>query len=542
MSTPEIILCPKCNNRMVVRNGKRGQFYGCSQYFATKCNGFRPYYEPKVIRQVQDTANVIGTDQQESIWNYVQSMTKNLIILARAGCGKTFTIVHMLQYFVTMRVIFIAFNKHIVRELSAKVPHGVAVSTIHGFALKQIKRWNPKVTIDDKGEKLRGIIDRYVPDSDENAEIRESITQLTDLAKYNMIDGSDRHALESLALHHNITIPDSSDYDITKIVTQVIADSKAMRNVIDFTDMIWFIFAHSITVETYDRVVADEIQDFNPLQQYIVTKMCGKSGLFIGVGDDRQSIYGFAGADIYSIKNMIAIMSDHGGIEVKPLTKTRRCPISHVEYAKMLVADFESMDGAINGTIERMYTDRAIEMINAGDMGLCRTNAPLVSIAYKLIRSGKSVIVKGRDIGKGLLALIRKLKAKTVIELIDKAEDYRIKEIEKLSKRGKKAENQIQAVNDKIATLIALTDGKYTINDVKQSIDSLFTDNDPSNSVVLSSIHKAKGLEAKNVYLFNYDRIELKLSLPWMLAQEQNCHYIAITRSKENLYLVNDQS
>src|SRR5215216_6777046 len=115
------VICPKCGNKMVMRSGKRGNFYGCSTYFSTKCNGFLPYFEPKIVRQVQNNESVTGTDQQESIWNHVQSMTSNLIILARAGCGKTFTIVHMLMFFMQLKVIFIAFNKHIVREVRAKV-------------------------------------------------------------------------------------------------------------------------------------------------------------------------------------------------------------------------------------------------------------------------------------------------------------------------------------------------------------------------------------------------------------------------------------
>ena len=33
--------CPKCGAKMVERNSKRGKFFGCSNYFKTKCNGMR---------------------------------------------------------------------------------------------------------------------------------------------------------------------------------------------------------------------------------------------------------------------------------------------------------------------------------------------------------------------------------------------------------------------------------------------------------------------------------------------------------------------
>lgn len=33
--------CPKCKEKMIKRKGKYGDFFGCSQYFKTKCNGMR---------------------------------------------------------------------------------------------------------------------------------------------------------------------------------------------------------------------------------------------------------------------------------------------------------------------------------------------------------------------------------------------------------------------------------------------------------------------------------------------------------------------
>ena len=40
---------------------------------------------------------------------------------------------------------------------------------------------------------------------------------------------------------------------------------------------------------------------------------------------------------------------------------------------------------------------------------LCRNNAPLLSMAFKLLRRGIGVKMLGRDIGKGLVPLAKKL-------------------------------------------------------------------------------------------------------------------------------------
>lgn len=39
-------LCPHCSSAMVLRNGKRGQFYGCSRF--PRCRGTREYSQPLI--------------------------------------------------------------------------------------------------------------------------------------------------------------------------------------------------------------------------------------------------------------------------------------------------------------------------------------------------------------------------------------------------------------------------------------------------------------------------------------------------------------
>ena len=55
------------------------------------------------------------------------------------------------------------------------------------------------------------------------------------------------------------------------------------------------------------------------------------------------------------------------------------------------------------------------------------------------------------------------------------------------------------------------------------------------------SIHKSKGLEENNVFVLHEAIPFTKLAkTPDMLQQERNLSYVAITRAKENLYLVQD--
>jgi DNA helicase-2/ATP-dependent DNA helicase PcrA len=60
--------------------------------------------------------------------------------------------------------------------------------------------------------------------------------------------------------------------------------------------------------------------------------------------------------------------------------------------------------------------------------------------------------------------------------------------------------------------------------------------------VKIYTIHRAKGLEADRVFILNYSRLpETKIGQnEWEMEQEINLKYVAITRAKKVLYLINE--
>lgn len=538
MSTTET--CPKCSAPMVLRTkkGSNFQFFGCSGF--PECNGYKPFKAPKFDRStITINTAVIGSPEQSAIWDAMLTSNKHMVVEAVAGSGKTFTIVHgamLMQQQKAVKQLFIAFNNHIVKELEQKLPQGIMVKTMHSFGYAQVRRWNPRVQLDEN--KLDGIIDEFVPEDDNSDYIKSAIRRIVELCKYNLLDGTNERELDDLVDTHGIDLNDHRSQVYT-IVPQVIKQSKMRKNVIDFNDMLWFVYAHNISVETFDVVIADELQDFNKLQQYVAMLTLGKNGRFIGVGDRFQSIYGFAGADIHSIPNMITRLGNTDrNVELLPLTVSRRCPVAVIDMAQKIVPHIRAMDDAEIGIIEEMALNKAIETIKPGDMGICRRTAPLINVAYGLMRSGVPVFVKGRDFGKGMLALIKKLKAQTIPQLIEKAEKYREKELEKLEARGKKADNARQNLNDRIDTLIALCEGKDDPTELRAEITRLFSDVNAGNAVQLSTIHRVKGSESDRVFIFDYSRIELPMRLEEQMQQEKDIHYVGLTRAKKHLVLV----
>jgi superfamily I DNA/RNA helicase len=89
---------------------------------------------------------------------------------------------------------------------------------------------------------------------------------------------------------------------------------------------------------------------------------------------------------------------------------------------------------------------------------------------------------------------------------------------------------------DKAECLLNLTEGVLTIKDLKSTIESLFNDTDDTAKVIFSTTHKAKGLERDRVFILadTYRKMNG--------GEEANLWYVAVTRSKKELYLVRKPS
>lgn len=236
------------------------------------------------------------------------------------------------------------------------------------------------------------------------------------------------------------------------------------------------------------------------------------------------------------------------GLVCLPLTLTRRCPKSHVEIARKIVPTFEAANDAPNGSVKTVALPEALENISAGDLVLCRNNAPLASICWKLLKRGLKVSIAGRDIGDGLIALIKRMKAgDDVPTLIERIEKYRSKELEKADKR-RDVEAATAEINDKCDAIVFLTEGTNSVDDLIKLITKIFADVDDmgevQESVLLTSIHRAKGLESSVVWFLDPSLCPAKYATQtWEIEQEHNLLYVAQTRSKDKLiYITVDKS
>jgi DNA helicase-2/ATP-dependent DNA helicase PcrA len=172
-----------------------------------------------------------------------------------------------------------------------------------------------------------------------------------------------------------------------------------------------------------------------------------------------------------------------------------------------------------------------------------------VGSALKLIASGIQARIRGRNIGEGLVKLAQDA------DKIKLAQDlpWRSGFLQRLqrhhgNRRGMleqkpHSESALQALDDSVDCIEAFFSGRPEIesmSDFKNQLAALFAD--AGASVWLSSIHRAKGLEADRVFVLDPDKMALSYPgmRPWQAEQEQNLRYVGLTRAKSDLYFVQE--
>ena len=254
-----------------------------------------------------------------------------------------------------------------------------------------------------------------------------------------------------------------------------------------------------------------------------------KGGRIIVVGDSRQAIYAFRGA----VQNGMGMMRVTLNAATLKLSTTYRCPRKVVALAKELVPDYNAAPEAPEGIVGNLNEPAMIAKLAVGDAVLSRLNAPLMPVALALLRLGKPARVEGRDIGAMLVGLVRNLKAKSVPDLMTRVEAWKQKQITR-ALAGKNSDKKIEQISDVAATVTALAEGATSVTDVEIKISSLFQDTKEGSApaIALSSVHKAKGLEWHRTFLLSSTFRAAKGG------EEANIYYVALTRSKAELYLV----
>jgi DNA helicase-2/ATP-dependent DNA helicase PcrA len=455
---------------------------------------------------------------QQAIFRDVAEGTGNVLVLARAGTGKTTTIVEALRHIPAGKTaLLVAFNKSIATELEARAPQGVAVKTLHAFGFAALRNAFRTAMDTNKVERIaRSLFGTNLPGA-----VLGNLTRLVSRAKSTLAETE--ADLDNIVDDLDLDVPDDERPLFVERAADILGACYRDTRTCDFDDMIWLAVRHNVRVPTFDFVFVDETQDLNAAQIELAFRAVKRDGRAFAVGDDRQAIYAFRGADEHAVDRVTHKLN----ARVLPLSITYRCGKAIVALAQAIVPDYEAAPSAPDGLV-RQVTDATMRTeATPGDFVISRKNAPLIGLCLGFLAQGKPATIAGRDIGAGLLALVNKSKATTIPALLAFVDAWEKAEIDRLTARKR----DTQVATDKAECITALTEGASTVAEVKARIEALFSDKDDSKRIVCTTTHKAKGLERDRVWV-------LADTFSTTSTEEDNLWYVAITRAKTELCIL----
>ena len=466
----------------------------------------------------------------------------NIMVEALAGTGKTSLLAMLVPRLQSSRILAVAFNVKIRDELQARLSHpNLQVKTLNGLgfqAWNNFTRKHPEVA----GNKTYKLIREY--EAQHRVRFTKEETQdLTSLVAAAKVLG---FVPKGLPLPGKPLLPDTPSA-IEEIFEWAEVDQRddlavAFRGImvtsctegllgkrIDFNDQIYLPIVFQASFPQYDTLLVDEAQDLSHMNQ-LMLEAC-KPRRIIAVGDRNQAIYAFRGA----LSNSMDALEVHRPYVHRPLTVTFRCGQAIVERARDFVPSYQAASTNPEGEILEWTTWGEADIPQHAAV-ICRNNAPLISLAFTLLRHKRGVNMLGRDIGVALESSLNKatkrLPANSPRAMVHAAvTEYFAKE-----KAKAKTPARQDRLADREACLLTIVNEAATLEQAKVFCHRLFENEDAT--VILSSGHKSKGLEFDTVIHLNPDLIPSKYAFgPEALRQELNLRYVIETRPKNTLII-----
>jgi DNA helicase II / ATP-dependent DNA helicase PcrA len=503
------------------------------------------------------TTTFVPSPQQQAYFDALESSRRSIIMEAVAGAGKTTTIVRGLDH-MSGTVCLVAFNSKMARELRDRVAGrtaGVEAKTFHSAGFSALRKAFPQLRSCEPNEKkVLRICEAFVREKQRRdlEGLEPAVAKIVSMAKQRGIGAlcplTDEWAWHEMIEHFALddSLPEGQEHMVQQLIKMgqiCLQRSNLDLEQIDYDDMVYLPLQRDLRLWPYDNVIVDEAQDTNPTRRALARKMLRPGGRLVAVGDPHQAIYGFTGTDNDSLDQI----ADEFGCIRMPLTVTYRCPKAVVRVAREFVSHITAHESAPEGEVrEYQYAD-ILDRVQLGDAVLCRFNKYLVSLVFRLIRAGVAAKIEGRAIGQGLAKLAGRWKsARTVNQLEQRLEQCRDREVDKAW--AKDDERKIEEIRDRHDTMMVLISrareqNLSLVSELQTMILGLFEDaekiGDPSKIVTLCSEHRSKGLEWDRVHILGLRGLQpARCSRAWQETQEVNLQYVAVTRAKRELFLV----
>jgi DNA helicase-2/ATP-dependent DNA helicase PcrA len=501
------------------------------------------------------------TPQMVAVHDHVREAAGHLLVEAKAGSGKTTTALGATAH-AKGDVQFVAFNKAIVVELTEKLEtmgSQAKANTFHSIGFSAWKDAMGEKRIPSKPGKVGDLV--YNDGHGIPNDLRVYVLKLVSMAKITGIalpmgpDYGDVEAWEQMADTYDLDDALAEDtaskltpherrlLGIDHAIT-ILQLSNEQKMVVDFADMLYLPLYYNVRFKNRaDWLFVDEAQDSSNVRLELMKRIVKPDGSVVCIGDRHQAIYGFAGSLTTAMDEIKATFK----ASELPLTVSFRCPQEVIRFAQQYVPEIEYAPTAAVGEVRTLsvgeYADLPTSYWRFDDAILCRFTKPLIEQAYQFIRQRIRCHVEGRDIGAGLIALVKKWKTvQTCAELSHHLDEYLVRETERLI--AKRQDAKAETLKDRVETVQIFIDQlspTSTLHDLEGEISDLFEDTTgQADSLTLCTVHKSKGREWNRVHILGFNQfMPAKFAKQeWQKAQERNLCYVAVTRARQELILI----
>jgi|SRR6266436_1797966 len=460
-----------------------------------------------------------NTDEQDAIVDAAKASRSNLMISALAGTGKTSTLELLERAVPRGPILYLCFNKKNADEAAKRM---LSTTTVRTFNSIGHRIWaasqSRNLSLDSRKSNniLRGIIDNAPKDYKETLwSVYHDVLAGVSLAKAlgyipPKAYPNAKRLISRPVFHRSLDeIPDDLTADLIDTVLQR-SIKQSYEGLIDYNDQIYMPALFGGAYPQFPLVLVDEYQDLSPVNHALLRKLV--RGRLIGVGDPWQNIYGFRGASARGIEEAKETYTCEG----LPLSISFRCPSAIVRNVHWHVPHFKWFTEG--GNVDKPSKINVHDIADDSTI-ICRNNAPILAVAFRLLAAGRSISIAGSDIGPRLIGIMKKLGPETLRRdgVLASIKEW---EADRLEKESKTASDMAACMR------IFALQGK-DLTGAMAYAKHIF---DQRGRILLTTGHKAKGLEWENVIHLD----------PWLVrkepsSQNKNLDYVISTRSSDRL-------
>ena len=497
-------------------------------------------------------------------------------VIAGAGTGKTRAITHRLAYAVDIgvvdpqRILALTFTARAAGEMRTRlralgVP-SVAARTFHAAALKQLMYFWPQVLggrfpalLTTKTGFLGEAINRAnVSATKSNSVLRDVASEIEWAKVIGLAPDEYIKAVDDYSRPIRIS---NNKVDATQIakVYEAYESLKKQERAIDFEDVLLLTVGmleeerdvRDRVRDQYRYFTVDEYQDVSPLQQRLLDLWLGKRDDICVVGDPAQTIYSFAGATPAFLLNFT---SKYPGAEVIRLTSGYRSTPEIINTANTILrsASLGHELDAVNDHGEKpkaqgfisekeeaealvnFIKDDLANKIHSYDIAiLARTNAQLETFESALNAAGIENQIRNAERffnRTEVREILKAIRSASVLSEGDWLADLR----DAMKPFG---ESEYVRAFMQLARELE-NEGLTSLRAFLRELEDRAEQNNPPTlpGVALATLHAAKGLEWKKVYLAG---VSAEI-LPWgsqPVDEERRLFYVGVTRAQESLVI-----